>query len=129
MYVSFIWRRQCCQVLSATSSSSLCYLKDLFSAAVSNNTVPSYNLHIVNYMLTWKLTNPHFLALMSPEKNSMQFNQLLMSWFRVKMHENVEVIPQVITVYPALHIKIMWSGEWACVHYKNMVLFFNPWTR
>ena len=54
-----------------------------------------------------KLTNPHFLALMSPEENSMQSNQLFVSWFRVKMHENVRVIPHFITAYPVLHIKIM----------------------
>ena len=39
----------------------------------------SYNLDIVNNMPTWKLTNPIFLALMSPEENSMQLNQLLVS--------------------------------------------------
>ena len=39
MYVSFTWRKLCYQVLRATSSSSLCYLKDLFSAAVSSTTL------------------------------------------------------------------------------------------
>ena len=44
---------------------------------------------------------------MSPEENSMQFNQFLVSWFRVKMHENIKVIPQFINAYPVMCIKIL----------------------
>ena len=44
---------------------------------------------------------------MSPEENSTQFNQFLVSWLRIKMHENIKVIPQFITVYPVMLIKIM----------------------
>ena len=113
MDVKFTWWKQWCQVLRATSSSSLCYLKDLFSTVVSSTAL--YKIAIC--------------ILMSLGKNSMQFNQLLVSWFRVKMHENVEVIPQFITVHPLMHSKIMWSREWVCMHSKNIVLFFNPKTR
>ena len=38
----------------------------VLSCCEFNHTVPNYNLHIVNNMPTWKLTNPHFLALMRP---------------------------------------------------------------
>ena len=113
MDVNFTWWKQCCQVLRATSSSSLCYLKDLFSTVVSSTA----------------LYKTAICILMSLGKNSMQFNQLLVSWFRVKMHENVEVIPQFITVHPLMHHKIMWSREWVCMQSKNIVLFFNPKTR
>ena len=113
MDVKFTWWKQWWQVLRATSSSSLCYLKDLFSTVVSSTA----------------LYKTAICILMSLGKNSMQFNQLLVSWFRVKMHENVEVIPQFITVYPLMHSKIMWSREWVCMHSKNIVLFFNPKTR
>ena len=97
----------------------------VLSCCEFNYTVPSYNLHIINYMPTWKWINPHYLALMSPEKNSMQFNQLLMSWFRVK---SMKMSMWFLSYHHASCIAHS-PGEWAHMHFKNMVFSFNPWTR
>ena len=42
-------------------------LKGVFLSCYEfSHIVPNYNLHIVNNMPPWKLSNPHFLALMRP---------------------------------------------------------------
>ena len=71
------------------------------------------------------MNQPTLSCLDEPRKNSMQFNQLLMSWFRVK---SMKMSMWFLSYHHASCIAHS-PGEWAHMHFKNMVFSFNPWTR